>query len=111
MFEFLDGCSGLNISLMIKLHINLPLRLKMSPGKVVKLVVSVQEGDVDSRAGQVRRHASFSSRDSEKTEQQAAVKRHASSESCYNYMSENMAAALFLTWKHIWLVSYLSDWH
>uniref|UniRef100_A0A671VNR7 Actin filament-associated protein 1-like 1 n=1 Tax=Sparus aurata TaxID=8175 RepID=A0A671VNR7_SPAAU len=45
---------------------------------VVKLVVSVQEGDVDSRAGQVRRHASFSSRDSEKTEQQAAVKRHAS---------------------------------
>lgn len=34
---------------------------------------------MESRGGQVRRHASFSSRDSEKTEQQAAVKRHASS--------------------------------
>ena len=97
MFEFLDGCSGLNISLMIKLHINIPSRLKIGPGNVVSLLVSLQEGDVDSRAGQVRRHASFSSRDSEKTEQQAAVKRHASSESYYSYMSENMAAALSLT--------------
>ena len=40
-----------------------------------------QDEDVDSRAAQVRRHSSFSSRDSEKTEQQAAIKRHASSES------------------------------
>lgn len=40
-----------------------------------------QDGDVESRGSQVRRHASFSSRDSEKTEQQAAIKRHASSES------------------------------
>uniref|UniRef100_G3QAX8 Actin filament-associated protein 1-like 1 n=1 Tax=Gasterosteus aculeatus aculeatus TaxID=481459 RepID=G3QAX8_GASAC len=41
------------------------------------------EADVESRAGQVRRHASFSSRDSEKTEQQAAVKRHASNVNPY----------------------------
>ncbi|XP_039634414.1 actin filament-associated protein 1-like 1 isoform X2 [Perca fluviatilis] len=39
---------------------------------------SVVEGDDESIAAPVRRHASFSSRDSEKTEQQAAVKRHAS---------------------------------
>uniref|UniRef100_A0A8C2WTB1 Actin filament-associated protein 1-like 1 n=1 Tax=Cyclopterus lumpus TaxID=8103 RepID=A0A8C2WTB1_CYCLU len=36
-------------------------------------------------AGQVRRHASFSSRDSEKTEQQAAIKRHASNVNQYQY--------------------------
>lgn len=39
------------------------------------------QDDVESRSAQVRRHASFSSRGSEKTEQQAAIKRHASSES------------------------------
>ncbi|XP_028277020.1 actin filament-associated protein 1-like 1 [Parambassis ranga] len=44
---------------------------------------SVADGDVESRAGQVRRHASFSSRDSEKTEQQAAIKRHASNVNQY----------------------------
>ncbi|XP_030010362.1 actin filament-associated protein 1-like 1 isoform X1 [Sphaeramia orbicularis] len=44
---------------------------------------SVEDSNVDSRAGQVRRHASFSSRDSEKTEQQAAVKRHASNVNHY----------------------------
>uniref|UniRef100_UPI0037E7B9A7 actin filament-associated protein 1-like 1 n=1 Tax=Semicossyphus pulcher TaxID=241346 RepID=UPI0037E7B9A7 len=44
---------------------------------------SVAEGDVESRTGQIRRHASFSSRDSEKTEQQAAVKRHASNVNQY----------------------------
>lgn len=41
----------------------------------------LQDETVESKAGQVRRHASFSSRDSEKTEQQATIKRHASSES------------------------------
>ncbi|XP_034405878.1 actin filament-associated protein 1-like 1 [Cyclopterus lumpus] len=46
---------------------------------------SVAEGDVESTAGQVRRHASFSSRDSEKTEQQAAIKRHASNVNQYQY--------------------------
>ncbi|KAK9536450.1 hypothetical protein VZT92_006226 [Zoarces viviparus] len=44
---------------------------------------SIAEGDVESRAGPVRRHASFSSRDSEKTEQQAAIKRHASNVNQY----------------------------
>ncbi|XP_069002205.1 actin filament-associated protein 1-like 1b isoform X1 [Embiotoca jacksoni] len=44
---------------------------------------SVAEEDVESRAGQVRRHASFSSRDSEKTEQQATIKRHASNVNQY----------------------------
>ncbi|KAF7662524.1 hypothetical protein LDENG_00233740 [Lucifuga dentata] len=44
---------------------------------------SVTEGEVESRAGQVRRHASFSSRDSDKTEQQAAIKRHASNVNQY----------------------------
>ncbi|CAK6957210.1 actin filament-associated protein 1-like 1 isoform X2 [Scomber scombrus] len=43
---------------------------------------SVADEDVDNRASQVRRHASFSSRDSEKTEQ-AAVKRHASNVNHY----------------------------
>ncbi|XP_068600551.1 actin filament-associated protein 1-like 1 [Brachionichthys hirsutus] len=44
---------------------------------------SVEDIDVARRAGNVRRHASFSSRDSEKTEQQAAVKRHASNVNQY----------------------------
>lgn len=44
---------------------------------------SIADEDVESRGGQVRRHASFSSRDSEKTEQQAAVKRHASTVNQY----------------------------
>uniref|UniRef100_A0A8D3CMY3 Actin filament-associated protein 1-like 1 n=1 Tax=Scophthalmus maximus TaxID=52904 RepID=A0A8D3CMY3_SCOMX len=39
--------------------------------------------DDESRSGQVRRHASFSSRDSEKTEQQATIKRHVSSVNQY----------------------------
>ncbi|XP_060911229.1 actin filament-associated protein 1-like 1 [Labrus mixtus] len=45
--------------------------------------VAEGEGDAESRTGQIRRHASFSSRDSEKTEQQAAVKRHASNVNQY----------------------------
>lgn len=60
----------------------------------------LQDEDVESRGGQVRRHASFSSRDSEKTEQQATIKRHASSESPVvhkNYIIENVAAALSLS--------------
>ncbi|XP_029304802.1 actin filament-associated protein 1-like 1b isoform X2 [Cottoperca gobio] len=44
---------------------------------------SVAEEEVESRAGPVRRHASFSSKDSEKTEQQATVKRHASNVNHY----------------------------
>ncbi|XP_068187544.1 actin filament-associated protein 1-like 1 isoform X2 [Antennarius striatus] len=44
---------------------------------------SVEDADVARGAGHVRRHASFSSRDSEKTEQQAAIKRHASSVNQY----------------------------
>lgn len=44
---------------------------------------SIEDEDVDSRGGQVRRTASFSSRDSEKTEQQAAIKRHASNVNPY----------------------------
>ncbi|KAL3042663.1 hypothetical protein OYC64_020561 [Pagothenia borchgrevinki] len=44
---------------------------------------SVAQEDVDSRIVNVRRHASFSSRDSDKTEQQAAVKRHASNVNHY----------------------------
>ncbi|XP_034539274.1 actin filament-associated protein 1-like 1 [Notolabrus celidotus] len=44
---------------------------------------SVAESEAESRTGQIRRHASFSSRDSEKTEQQAAVKRHASNVNHY----------------------------
>lgn len=59
-----------------------------------------QEGDDESRVGQVRRHASFSSRDSEKTEQQATIKRHTSSESPHkhkNDMFENVATLLSLT--------------
>ncbi|CAG11747.1 unnamed protein product, partial [Tetraodon nigroviridis] len=41
------------------------------------------QDDVESRTAQVRRHASFSSRDSEKTEQQAAIRRHASNVNHY----------------------------
>ncbi|XP_047462706.1 actin filament-associated protein 1-like 1 [Mugil cephalus] len=44
---------------------------------------SIADEDVESRGSQVRRHASFSSRDSEKTEQQAAIKRHASNVNQY----------------------------
>uniref|UniRef100_A0A3Q2Q1P1 Actin filament-associated protein 1-like 1 n=2 Tax=Fundulus heteroclitus TaxID=8078 RepID=A0A3Q2Q1P1_FUNHE len=44
---------------------------------------SIEDEDVESKGGQVRRHASFSSRDSEKTEQQAAIKRHASNVNQY----------------------------
>ncbi|XP_071762313.2 actin filament-associated protein 1-like 1b isoform X1 [Centroberyx gerrardi] len=44
---------------------------------------SILEGAAESRPGQVRRHASFSSRDSDKTEQQAAIKRHASNVNQY----------------------------
>ncbi|XP_029923911.1 actin filament-associated protein 1-like 1 isoform X2 [Myripristis murdjan] len=44
---------------------------------------SVLEGAVESTQGQVRRHASFSSRDSDKTEQQAAIKRHTSNVNQY----------------------------
>uniref|UniRef100_A0A3B5LA15 Actin filament-associated protein 1-like 1 n=1 Tax=Xiphophorus couchianus TaxID=32473 RepID=A0A3B5LA15_9TELE len=44
---------------------------------------SIADEDVESKTGQVRRHASFSSRDSEKTEQQATIKRHASNVNPY----------------------------
>lgn len=44
------------------------------------VLIFLQDGDVESRTAPVRRHASFSSRDSEKTEQQASIKRHVSSE-------------------------------
>ncbi|KAM4619939.1 actin filament-associated protein 1-like 1 isoform 2-T2 [Polymixia lowei] len=44
---------------------------------------SVMQESVESRPGQVRRHASFSSRDSDKTEQQATIKRHASNVNQY----------------------------
>uniref|UniRef100_A0A8C9X4F8 Actin filament-associated protein 1-like 1 n=1 Tax=Sander lucioperca TaxID=283035 RepID=A0A8C9X4F8_SANLU len=59
-------------------------------------------GDVESRAGPVRRHASFSSRDSEKTEQQAAVKRHASNVNQYGRYGKTRAeedARRYLTQK------------
>ncbi|KAF3841040.1 hypothetical protein F7725_006902 [Dissostichus mawsoni] len=46
-------------------------------------LASMEQEDVDSRIVNVRRHASFSSRDSDKTEQQAAVKRHASNVNHY----------------------------
>uniref|UniRef100_A0A3B4GJK7 Actin filament-associated protein 1-like 1 n=1 Tax=Pundamilia nyererei TaxID=303518 RepID=A0A3B4GJK7_9CICH len=49
------------------------------------------EVDVESRGGQVRRHASFSSRDSEKTEQQAAIKRHASNVNQYGRYGKTRA--------------------
>uniref|UniRef100_A0A3Q1F4U3 Actin filament-associated protein 1-like 1 n=1 Tax=Acanthochromis polyacanthus TaxID=80966 RepID=A0A3Q1F4U3_9TELE len=44
---------------------------------------SIEDETVESRGGHVRRHASFSSRDSEKTQQQAAIKRHASNVNQY----------------------------
>ncbi|XP_008425722.1 actin filament-associated protein 1-like 1 [Poecilia reticulata] len=44
---------------------------------------SIADEDIESKTGQVRRHASFSSRDSEKTEQQATIKRHASNVNPY----------------------------
>ncbi|KAM9333855.1 actin filament-associated protein 1-like 1 [Pholidichthys leucotaenia] len=52
---------------------------------------SVADADVESRGGQVRRHASFSSRDSEKTEQQATVKRHASNVNQYGRYGKTRA--------------------
>lgn len=52
---------------------------------------SIEEGEVEGRPGQVRRHASFSSRDSEKTEQQAAVKRHASNVNQYGRYGKTRA--------------------
>ncbi|XP_041657801.1 actin filament-associated protein 1-like 1 [Cheilinus undulatus] len=52
---------------------------------------SIEDGDAESRPGQIRRHASFSSRDSEKTEQQAAVKRHASNVNQYGRYGKTRA--------------------
>ncbi|CAN9501493.1 unnamed protein product [Ophioblennius macclurei] len=52
---------------------------------------SIEDDDIESRPGQVRRHASFSSRDSEKTEQQAAVKRHASNVNQYGRYGKTRA--------------------
>ncbi|XP_034033994.1 actin filament-associated protein 1-like 1 isoform X2 [Thalassophryne amazonica] len=52
---------------------------------------SVAEADVGARAGQVRRHASFSSRDSDKTEQQATIKRHASNVNQYGRYGKTRA--------------------
>ncbi|XP_058484190.1 actin filament-associated protein 1-like 1b isoform X2 [Solea solea] len=44
---------------------------------------SIEDENAESKPGQVRRHASFSSRDSEKTEQQATIKRHVSNVNHY----------------------------
>uniref|UniRef100_A0A8C5NEJ2 Actin filament-associated protein 1-like 1 n=1 Tax=Gouania willdenowi TaxID=441366 RepID=A0A8C5NEJ2_GOUWI len=63
---------------------------------------SSRSGSIDSRTydevyesvsvtGQVRRHASFSSRGSEKTEQQAAIKRHASNVNQYGRYGKTRA--------------------
>ncbi|KAJ3588872.1 hypothetical protein NHX12_009726 [Muraenolepis orangiensis] len=52
---------------------------------------SVVEGAAESRAGQVRRHASFSSRGSDRTEQQAAVKRHVSNVNPYGRYGKTRA--------------------
>ncbi|KAM9847175.1 actin filament-associated protein 1-like 1 [Aulostomus maculatus] len=52
---------------------------------------SVEDGDIEGRANQLRRHASFSSRDSEKTEQQAAIKRHASNVNQYGRYGKTRA--------------------
>ncbi|XP_029957435.1 actin filament-associated protein 1-like 1b [Salarias fasciatus] len=52
---------------------------------------SIEDCEMESRPGQVRRHASFSSRDSEKTEQQAAVKRHASNVNQYGRYGKTRA--------------------
>nr|XP_057943060.1 actin filament-associated protein 1-like 1 isoform X2 [Doryrhamphus excisus] len=51
--------------------------------EVYESVEDEEEEEGRARGGQVRRHASFSSRDSEKTEQQAAIKRHASNVNQY----------------------------
>ncbi|XP_029028908.1 actin filament-associated protein 1-like 1b isoform X2 [Betta splendens] len=62
---------------------------------------SVEEGVTERTAGQVRRHASFSSRDSEKTEQ-ANVKRHASNVNQYGRYGKTRAeedARRYLTQK------------
>ncbi|XP_053187426.1 actin filament-associated protein 1-like 1 isoform X2 [Scomber japonicus] len=62
---------------------------------------SIADEDIDNRASQVRRHASFSSRDSEKTEQ-AAVKRHASNVNQYGRYGKTRAeedARQYLTQK------------
>ncbi|XP_077448461.1 actin filament-associated protein 1-like 1 [Stigmatopora argus] len=47
-------------------------------GEYDEVYESVAEDEGGAKGGPVRRHASFSSRDSDKTEQQAAIKRHAS---------------------------------
>ncbi|CAJ1063591.1 actin filament-associated protein 1-like 1 [Xyrichtys novacula] len=63
---------------------------------------SVADAETESRSGQIRRHASFSSRDSEKTEQQAAVKRHASNVNQYGRYGKTRAeedARRYLTQK------------
>ncbi|XP_026184224.1 actin filament-associated protein 1-like 1b [Mastacembelus armatus] len=63
---------------------------------------SISEGNAESRAGQVRRHASFSSRDSEKTEQQATIKRHTSNVNQYGRYGKTRAeedARRYLTQK------------
>ncbi|KAM6907495.1 actin filament-associated protein 1-like 1 [Xenentodon cancila] len=52
---------------------------------------SVADVDVENKASQVRRHASFSSRDSEKTEQQATVKRHTSNVNQYGRYGKTRA--------------------
>ncbi|KAK2828177.1 hypothetical protein Q5P01_019211 [Channa striata] len=62
---------------------------------------SVEEEDINRRASQVRRHASFSSRDSEKTEQ-ASIKRHASNVNQYGRYGKTRAeedARRYLTQK------------
>ncbi|XP_026228355.1 actin filament-associated protein 1-like 1 [Anabas testudineus] len=62
---------------------------------------SVEEGNIDRKGSQVRRHASFSSRDSEKTEQ-AAIKRHASNVNQYGRYGKTRAeedARRYLTQK------------
>ncbi|KAF3705670.1 Actin filament-associated protein 1-like 1 [Channa argus] len=62
---------------------------------------SVEEEDINRKACQVRRHASFSSRDSEKTEQ-ASIKRHASNVNPYGRYGKTRAeedARRYLTQK------------
>ncbi|XP_008331479.1 actin filament-associated protein 1-like 1b isoform X1 [Cynoglossus semilaevis] len=52
---------------------------------------SIEDADVESRTAQGRRPASFSSRDSEKTEQQATIKRHVSSVNQYGRYGKTRA--------------------
>ncbi|XP_030216619.1 actin filament-associated protein 1-like 1 [Gadus morhua] len=52
---------------------------------------SILDGAVEAKPGQVRRHASFSSRGSDRTEQQAAVKRHASNVNQYGRYGKTRA--------------------